>query len=333
METTTMIPLAEALERLQKALGGMSLPAEVVPVGEALGRTLLEDPISRLDLPPFDKSAMDGFAIPPGGDGDEYRILETVAAGQTPSRPLEPGTATKVMTGAPVPENTARVVMVEQTRQSGQTVRVLSPDGPANICRQGEDVRRGDVVLHSPAVLGAAEIANLISCGISRVAVARRVRLAIVSTGEEIVDSVDQIRPGKIINANGPLLRCLCRQHGLEVALEAAVPDDPPAVLSALKTALERADIVVFSGGVSMGDFDCVGRAFLQAGLTVHFSRVAVKPGHHAGHGPRPGRLRPAGQPGFGIPDIPPVRPEGRQADGRADLKNTIHPTSVGQSF
>ncbi len=279
MADKTMITLSEAMETLREAVVGTSLPAEVVPVREAMGRIIVEDQVSRLDLPPFDKSAMDGFAVPPGPSRQDYRILETVAAGETPSMPLKPGTATKVMTGAPVPDNTARVVMVEQTRQAEGMVQLLDADGRTNICKKGEDVRRGDVVLCCPAVLGAAEIANLVSCGISRLAVARRARVGIVSTGQEIVDSIEQIVPGKIMNVNGPLLTCLCRQHALEVVLNETVPDDPAAILSVLKKAMACADIVVFSGGVSMGDFDCVGKAFIDAGLRVHFTRVAVKPG------------------------------------------------------
>jgi len=222
---------------------------------------------------------MDGYALLAGDLCGAYRVLEVVAAGSTGKCRLEPGTAVKIMTGAPVPEGAGRVVMVEEAEERDGLVRFRRQDGPTNIAQMGEDIRRGDVLLKSGTVLGALQIANLISCGVTEVEVSRRPRMAVLSTGDEIVNRPEDLRPGCIMNSNGPLLAALARRHGMEPVMETIVPDDIEATVRILGEALERADIVAFTGGVSAGDFDYVLGALPQAGLQVQFSRVAVKPG------------------------------------------------------
>jgi molybdopterin molybdotransferase len=276
--TDDMIPLEEALARLDAALAGVRLPAEMVPTRLAPGRVLAEGQRSRLDLPPFDKSAVDGYALPAGPEAERYTVRGTVAAGDAGPGPLAAGTAVKVMTGAPVPPGTERVVMVEDAEQTGETVLIRQRRGGANICRQAEDVRAGDLVLPAGTTLATLDVANLIACGITEVSAVRRPRLAIISTGEEIVDHVEDLAPGKIMNANGPLLAGLARDYGLEVVSEESYGDEP-AALRAGVAAAEGADLVVLSGGVSAGDFDYVPRVLEELGWQIHFSRVAVKPG------------------------------------------------------
>lgn len=278
-KTGKMILLAEALEIVEQQLSSISLPVETIPVRQALGRTVIEDHVSSLDIPPFDKSAMDGYAIGAGDELEEYTVIETVPAGAVPDKELTAGTATKVMTGAPVPNGTARVVMIEQTCPANGKVRILSHSETTNICQKGKDVRAGDIILRAPAVLGPLEIANLISVGITEVKVAKPVRIAILVTGNEIVDSPDKLEPGKIMNSNGPMLEALCRKYLLDIVANTIVADDRDATVSAIREALNNADIVVLSGGVSVGDFDFVADAMKQVGLQLHFNRVAVKPG------------------------------------------------------
>lgn len=274
-----MIPLDEALAIVDDTLATVRLPAETLPVRDALGRTLLLDATSRLDLPPFNKSAMDGYAILADDERHEYRLLGTVAAGEVASVPLAPGTTVRVMTGAPVPPGAGKVVMQEDTQADGDIVRVLEHRNATNICWQGEDVRTGDVVMPRGTTLTATDLANLVSCGLTEVTVSRRPRLAIISTGDEIVDSPDLLEPGKIMDANGPLLAALAREFGLDVVGESSFPDDQQAIAQGIRSALSQADIVVLSGGVSVGQFDFVVEALRDAGLRVHFCRVAVKPG------------------------------------------------------
>lgn len=279
LDSKKMIALNEARERVAAQLEKITFPTESIQVREAMGRILAEDQLSGLDIPPFDKSAMDGFAIPAGDPCDEYHILQTIAAGDLPQEKLAPGTAVKIMTGAPVPEGTEKVAMIEKTSEVNGKVRIVTPDPESHICRKGEDIRRGEVVLRTGTVLGPADIGNLISVGITKVNVPRRVRIGIISTGNELLDCPHNLVPGKIMNANGPVLSALCYKYGLDVVCEHTVPDELDSTVSILKEALRQADIVVLSGGVSVGQFDFVAEAMKLAGLTIHFDRLAVKPG------------------------------------------------------
>ena len=274
-----MIEMEEALRRLDESLAGNLLPSESSPVREARGRILAEEAVSQVELPPFDKSAMDGYALMAGDEREEYRLLETVAAGHAGSCALEPGAAVKVMTGAPVPSGTGRVMMVEHAEERDGVVIVNKRSTAPNICRRAEDMQRGQQVLPAGARLGALEIANLVACGITEISVRQRPRLAIVSTGDELANDPAELADGKIMNANGPLLSGLAVEHGLVVVSEETVPDEPSATREAVKNALANSDIVTFSGGVSVGDFDYVLGALAEADVKVHFSRIAVKPG------------------------------------------------------
>lgn len=274
-----MIPLDEAFRIVDETLAGAKPQGEVIPVRDAMARVLLCDQVSRLDLPPFDKSAMDGYAVLANDVRDAYRVLETVAAGQIGAARLVPGCCVKIMTGAAVPGGTGRVIKVEDTETRGDVVKVHRHEDRSHICLKAEDVRQGQTVLPAGTRLGVLEAANLIACGLTEVEVARRVRVAILSTGDELVDSPDQVTPGKIMNVNGPMLAGLAEDFGLRVVQEATLPDDKDATVEGIRRAVERAEVVVLSGGVSAGDLDFVPTALADAGLEVHFCRVAVKPG------------------------------------------------------
>ncbi len=278
-KTDEMIPLADALAIADRVTPPAELAVETIDVRLALGRVLAADQKSLVDLPAFDKSAMDGYAVMAGDERDEYRLLETVPAGCVATQPLVPGATIKVMTGAPVPDGAGKVIMVERTAEADGVVRIHTPDKAINICKQGEDVRCGDVILQAPTVLDAAAIANLVSCGVTEAPVARRLRVSILSTGDEIVDSAADLAPGKIMNSNGPMLAALCEQFGLAVVNQFIVPDDRNGTIAAIEAAMSASDIVLVSGGVSVGDFDFVAYAMTELSLTVHFDRVAIKPG------------------------------------------------------
>lgn len=278
-ETNTMIPMDQAFSILDETLQGFRLATQTLPLTEALDRVISTDQKSRLDLPPFDKSAMDGYAILAGDQRDEYRLIETVPAGKLGTRELAQGTTVKVMTGAVVPAGAGQVIMLEHTQEQGGRVKILKRGGPTHICKQGEDVKTGDVILKAGTRLGAVEIANLISAGITEVEVFRRPRLSIISTGDEIVDDPGEIGPGKIMNSNGPMLAALAQQHSMEVLGRRTLRDDEETTRRNIREALEEADIVLLSGGVSVGEFDYVLGSLDEAGLQIRFSRLAVKPG------------------------------------------------------
>ncbi|MHB9037775.1 MAG: molybdopterin molybdotransferase MoeA [Armatimonadota bacterium] len=274
-----MISLDEALGIVDRTMAMVKPVGETVPTHSALGRVLLADQRSRLDLPPFDKSAMDGFAVLADDERDDYEVLETVLAGHVGTKPLSAGTAIKVMTGAAVPDGAGRVIMVEQAEERDGRVRFLRRDGASNICRKGEDVQVGDLVVSAGTALRPIEIANLVACGITEIDVARRPRVSILSTGDEIVNSPDALAPGKIMNSNGPMLAALAMEHGLEIVTEERVPDNKEATENAISAAVQNSDITIISGGVSVGESDFVLGALVDLGFTVHFSRVAVQPG------------------------------------------------------
>ena len=299
------VPLEDAWAIVDQVLAPTAVADETVPVRSAHGRILTEAQTSRLQLPPFEKSAMDGYAICPDDERDQYRLLETVAAGQTPSKKLQPGTTTKVMTGAPVPHGAGRVVMREFANEENGIVRISRHGGETNICLRGEDVEIGDTILPAGRKLSAIDVANLVSCGITEARVARRIRLAVLSTGNEIVDDPAQLTPGRIMNANGPMLVHLAQEHGLDVVQERSVPDDPDRTVCALQEALAAADLVVLSGGVSVGDYDFVHDALGRCGLHVHFSSIAVKPGRPTVFATQGEPGRPAGIALFGLPGNP----------------------------
>ncbi len=278
-ETTRMISLDQAVNILKSQLSDMKLPTEIVPVQQAIGRVTVEDQLSLFDIPPFDKSAMDGYAVTADDGYSEYRVLETVVAGDVPAKRLTPGTATKIMTGAPVPNGADKVIMIEKTSEIDGRMRILVPDDAVNICRKGEDIRCGEKVLSAGTIISPLEVGNLVSVGITHVKTARPVRVGIISTGDEIVDHPDQLANGKIMNSNGPMLSGLCCQYGFEVVCQISVPDQLNATVTMLRERLEQADMLILSGGVSVGQFDFVPEAMRQIGLTVHFDRVAVKPG------------------------------------------------------
>ncbi len=295
-----MVPFDEAMATVRRTAAGITVGTETLPVARAVGRICAEDQVSRLDMPPFDKAAMDGYAIPDAEPAERYDVVGSVVqAGSVPDGPLGPGQAVKVMTGAPVPDGSVKVIRVEDTRVDNGVVTIEAWSKGNNICYHGEDVRVGDVILPAGSRLGPIEIANLIACGITEVRGAARVRMAVISTGDEIVDSPEQIRPGKIMNSNGPMLAALGARFALDVVSVSVAPDNLPDTVAYLQAALSAADIVVLSGGVSVGDYDFVGKALGELGLTVHFTSVAVKPGRPLTFASAPGKAV------FGLPGNP----------------------------
>jgi molybdopterin molybdotransferase len=279
MKQTPATKLEEALDRLDQALADTRLADASLAAAAAVGRVLALPAHSSFDLPPFDKSAMDGYALPASRPEQHYRVIGCVAAGQPPpSAPLEAGQAMRVLTGAAVPPGSSEVVRQEDVLVEGSTLRVLRP-GTRNICLRGEDVRRGDLVLPAGHRLRPLDVANLIACGITEIRAMHRPRVAIITTGDELGDDPTQLRPGQIMNSNGPLLSELSREHGLEVVSRAHAADDIAQTCEALEQALDLADLVVVTGGVSVGDLDLVPAAFDRIGLEIHVAGLALKPG------------------------------------------------------
>ncbi|UCE60932.1 MAG: molybdopterin molybdotransferase MoeA [Phycisphaerales bacterium] len=274
-----MIPLEKALAIVDREMRGWRVSVQTVPIREATDHYLAADQQSKLDLPAFDKSLMDGYAILKGDVREEYRLVGVVAAGEPGIDTLEPGTTVKVMTGAPVPAGTGKVVMVEQAIEREGRVRLEHTDSASHIRVKAKEVAAGQTILKAGTRLEAVHIASLISCGISEVEVYRQLCVTAISTGDELVNSVADITPGKIMNSNGPMLSGLARQWGMAVVREDWAPDDRAALRQSIDRGLSEADLVVLTGGVSAGDFDYVPEVIIDCGLEIHFSRVAARPG------------------------------------------------------
>jgi len=274
------------------------LPAEGVELQATLGRVLAAAAVAQEDLPPFDASAMDGFALPDGRAG-ALRIEGESRAGAPASSPLAPGTACRISTGAVVPDGTYAVVPVERTEQRGGEVVVPETKAGANIRRAGEDVQAGETVLGPRTEIGPAELAVLASLGIATISCARRPRLAVLATGDELVEPGVPLAPGQIRNSNAYGVAAQAVRAGAEVVARGRVRDEPGATREALAAVLDAADVVCVSGGVSVGPHDHVKPALAELGVSERFWGVRLQPGKPTWFGTRDGTLV------FGLPGNP----------------------------
>ncbi|HUX00088.1 MAG TPA: gephyrin-like molybdotransferase Glp [Phycisphaerae bacterium] len=278
-----MIEPGEALEIVLRKTP--RLEAIVVPLAEADGAVLAEAVASDADLPPFDKSAMDGFAVRAEDLARlpaELIVGESLPAGTAPARRVERGTCARIMTGAPVPAGADVVVRVEHTGPAAAgagRVRILRSDLPRrNICIRGEDVRQGETVLQIGRLLGPAAIGLLASVGRGEVRIVRRPAVAVLATGDELVSVSAVPGPGQIRDANSwSLLACLGRAGARAEHLGVA-RDTEDDLRKKIARGMKR-DVLLVSGGVSVGDWDLVPKVLRSLGVEVHFAAIRMKPG------------------------------------------------------
>ncbi len=274
-----MIGISDAYEIMSRETSLRALPRETLPLKDAMGRVTAAGVMSPIDLPPFDKSGMDGYAIPEGGFLDEYIVDDTIPAGTFYSRPIQPGHCVKIMTGAPVPGGIARVVPWEDTDRGDEIVKIINKSNKKNIAVQGEDLKAGDLLCPSGAILSPLTIANLALAGVDSVKVSKVPRAAVFTTGDELIEPGAKLTPGKIYDSNGPMLRGLLADCGIPVTFTGHLPDSLDESISGLRNGLAHADIVLLTGAVSKGEFDYLPEAFKQCGLETLFDSIAVKPG------------------------------------------------------
>lgn len=257
-----------------------SLDVEMVTLEEALRRILAEDVRADMDMPPFDKSAMDGYACRRADLQQELTVLETIQAGTPPSCAIGPGQCAKIMTGAMLPEGADCVFLIEyaETPREG-TVRFTGTKTADNIRFRGEEFRAGDIVLRAGARLGPQHIAVLAGVGCARPHVYRRVRVGIIATGDELVEPSERPAPGQIRSSNGPQLFAQVLHADALPTYYGIARDREEAIDASLKRALAENDVVLLSGGVSKGDFDFVPGIMQQNGIEILFNAIAMKPG------------------------------------------------------
>jgi molybdopterin molybdotransferase len=295
-----VISIHEALDAVLAAV--RPLPDEEVPLLQALGRAAAESIISPEQVPTFANSAMDGFAVLGAeleGGRREFRVVVDIPAGRHVSEPVAPGDAARIMTGAPLPPGVDTVIQVEHTSSDGDVMTVETvPATGANVRGAGEDVTAGDVLFERGALLGAAEIGLLAAVGIQRVRVARRPRVAILATGSELVAAGLPLEPGQIRNSNSFTAFGQVSAAGADPILLGIARDDLDETRRLLGAALQN-DVVITSGGVSVGDYDFVKQVQDELGVKRRFWGVATKPGKPLAFGTRGDTLV------FGVPGNP----------------------------
>lgn len=256
------------------------LSAEAVPLGEARGRVLAEDILIDMDMPPFDKSAMDGYACRKEDLPGPLRVVEVIQAGVAPQKDIGPGECAKIMTGAKIPNGADWVVMVEHcTTDEEDRVLIIGPAEEANICIQGEDLRCGDKLLDRGLLLESRHIALLATAGYAAPKVIRRPRVGLIATGSELVEPEHKPGTCQIRNSNSWQICAQMEETGAKVRYYGIVGDVEDDLDRIMKHALVENDVVLFSGGVSMGDYDFVPGVMARNGLTLIFDAVAMRPG------------------------------------------------------
>lgn len=247
---------------------------------ESWGRILAADVVSDMDMPPFNRSAMDGYACKKEDLQSELEVLETVAAGEIPTRIVGKNQCTKIMTGAAVPEGADIVIMVEQTEITGENkIRFTGKDSAPNISRKAEDVRKGEVVLKKGQLLNPQQIAILAAVGCHRPVVSKKINVGIISTGDELVEP-DQIPgPSQIRNSNAFQLISQVLRLNANPIYYGIAKDNPEITETIINKALSSCEIVLLTGGVSMGDFDFVPSILKKNNIQLLFEKIDVKPG------------------------------------------------------
>jgi molybdopterin molybdotransferase len=292
-----LLTIEEALASIRER--AQLLPAESIAVADAAGRVLREPALSRVDLPPFASSAMDGFAVRAASTPGELPVAFRVPAGRPSLHPLPASAAAGIATGAAVPDGADAVVPIERVADHGDRVEILEPATAGQHIRpRGGDVREGDVVASPGARLGAAHIGALAAVGVAEVQCSVRPRVAVLATGSELRPAGEPLVYGQIYESNRAMIAAILRPGGADVEVLPVVEDDE----NAHRTALERglaADVLVTSGGVSMGQHDLVRRVAADLGVEEVFWGVAVKPGKPLSFGVRGPTLV------FGLPGNP----------------------------
>ena len=273
-----MISFEEALKQVIES--AHTIGTETIAFENSLNRILAEDIVSDIDMPPFDKSAMDGYACRQEDLQNELEVIEVIPAGHWPEKEVGRNQCSKIMTGAPLPKGTDTVIMIEQVMKIADNKIVFTGENTkSNMCPIGDDVKIGDVVLKKGTLIYAKHIPVLASVGAVKVKVFKQPRVAVVSTGNELVEP--GVKPGlsQIRNSNGYQLVCQVKELGMPAIYAGIAKDDFEATKAIFEKAIAESDVLIMSGAVSVGDYDFVPDVLKQSGFDIHFHGVSVKPG------------------------------------------------------
>jgi len=273
-----MIAFEEALNIVLSSATPLNI--EKVTLNLSLNRILAQDLFSDMDMPPFDKSAVDGFACRKVDLGATLNVIELIRAGKVPEKTVGEVQCSRIMTGAMIPDGADTVIMVEDIDEiSEDKIRFVGVKTAANICHKAEDIRKGDKVLNMGTLIHPGQIAVLASVGCVEPLVYRQPVVAILSTGDELVEPEQVPEPSQIRNSNAAqLMAQITAMYAISIYM-GIVPDDEEQTRKAIEQALAAADVVLLTGGVSMGDFDFVPVILQEQGVEILFNRIAVQPG------------------------------------------------------
>ncbi len=278
-KTFNMISVEAAKQMVREKVPRLDRQEQIM-LEDATGRVLAEDVCVDMDFPPFNRCNMDGYAVVSSDGEGDFELLETVPAGAVPKAKVASGKVSKVMTGAPLPEGADAVVPVEKTTQAkNDNVRILKQaQAWENVTTRGLELKKGDRILEKGARLRPQEISMLASAGCSQPSVFRFPTVAVLATGSELIEPDEKPGPGKIRNSNSYGLMAQCQNIGLPVHFLGVVHDDPEHLREKIKEGLER-DVLLLTGGMSMGDFDIAPDILRESGVHFWFERVRIKPG------------------------------------------------------
>jgi molybdopterin molybdotransferase len=275
-----MITFNEALQIISDNV--RPLDTETIPLSKALNRILAEDIYSDIDLPPFNKSAMDGFACKREDLPGPLKVVDEIPAGKFSEQILHKGECARIMTGASVPTGADTVFMIEHHEVNAHgMVSFKGLITASNICLKGEDVKAGDLILQKGKLLKSHEIAILAGAGKERVKVTQQPSVAVLSTGAELVEPGEAPKNGQIRNSNGPQMMAQLLEMGIIAFYEGIAPDDRINLKQRIENALEKCDVLFMSGGVSVGDYDFVPRIMEELGYDILITTISTKPGKH----------------------------------------------------
>ncbi|ANU25488.1 gephyrin-like molybdotransferase Glp [Planococcus versutus] len=285
VEKRTPLPVADAVRRVVEQV--RSIGTELVYLQESYGRILAEPIVASNDVPPFDRSPYDGFAIrsidSKGASGDNriaFKVIDHIGAGEVSAKKLQAFEAIRIMTGAQLPEAADAVVMFEQTLETARDITIRKPFIPLeNISLQGEDLQKGEVVIEQGSFINPGTIALLATFGYSQVLVSKQPIVGILSTGTELLAVEDELEPGKIRNSNGPMIVAQLKRMGLRCKMYGISVDKLEESYQVVKKAAEETDCLITTGGVSVGDFDFLPAIYKKLGAHVLFNKVSMRPG------------------------------------------------------
>lgn len=294
-----MISLDQAISIIHSKVKPID-KTEQVALWDCIGRVLAADVASDMNMPPFNKTAVDGYACRMADVKQELEVIEVIPAGTVPTKKVELGQCSKIMTGAMIPEGADCVLMVEETNEVGNNRIIFTGEkAKSNICILGEDIKTGDVAILKGTILSPQHIAIMAALGCSNPNVSKKPSVAVLVTGDELVEPNVKPSGGQIRNSNGHQLVGQIIKANATPNYIGIVKDTEEATLNALSKALNENDIIILTGGVSMGDYDYVPEVMKKLGIQIHFDSISIQPGKPTKFGTKDGKLI------FGLPGNP----------------------------